>query len=876
MLIIVRQNLCVEEVHYGDGMAEVIGLTIGTGRKERRKIIVTYVPPKTNAWQLQEHKEMYRQVIENLDHMLQDERRILLVGDFNCKGVDWSEMDVVENSGAWSEKMLQLSMENMLEQWVKEATRYREEAEPSLLDLVFTKKPESPPTIQYSSPMGKSDHVMMEIEMSECEVSNIREDHKEERLNYARANFEELRNFFGRVNWKNIMNNRTVQEKCEIFLENYYEATRQYVPLYKVKKNTGPWYNGRCAEAKKTKDKAWKKLKTQRNENNSLQYRKARNEYVRIRREEERNFERDVVQKCADEPRLFYKYVNNKIRNKERIEKIVKEGMTYQTTEDMSEIINECFKTVFTEEEDFTQPSNTEQSLGMQEIEVSKEEIKGFLENMDVRKAMGPDGVSGWVLKECREQLTDPVWELVNSSIKEGKVPQEWKRANIIPLFKGGKSTEPLNYRPVSLTSVMGKICESVIKDKWVKYLEDNQVISEKQFGFRKGRSCVTNLISFYSRVIDGLDGRDGWVDTVYLDIKKAFDKVPHNRLLWKLENIGGVRGKMLDWMRDYLRGREMRTVIRDTYSSWGKVTSGVPQGSVLAPIMFQVYLNDIHCGVDSYMSLFADDAKLMRIIRTHEDCLLLQEDLDKIYNWSKMWKLDFNPKKCHVLNFGKSKRRPMWNYTMGDIPLNKAKEEKDLGVIIQETLGPERHISKIFGTTYNMLTNIRVAFHYMDKEMMKKIITSMIRPQLEYAAVVWSPHLQKDIRKIERLQKAATKMVPELRDLQYEERLREMGLPTLQERRERGDLITLYKIVNGFEKMDKQDLVEIREEMGRTRGHSKKNMKKQCVKDVRKYSFPYRTVEAWNALNEEVISAHSVHNFKEKLDRWRCGDRTL
>lgn len=141
MLIIVRQNLCVEEVHYGDGMAEVIGLTIGTGRKERRKIIVTYVPPKTNAWQLQEHKEMYRQVIENLDHMLQDERRILLVGDFNCKGVDWSEMDVVENSGAWSEKMLQLSMENMLEQWVKEATRYREEAEPSLLDLVFTKKP---------------------------------------------------------------------------------------------------------------------------------------------------------------------------------------------------------------------------------------------------------------------------------------------------------------------------------------------------------------------------------------------------------------------------------------------------------------------------------------------------------------------------------------------------------------------------------------------------------------------------------------------------------------------------------------------------------------------------------------------------------------
>ena len=174
------------------------------------------------------------------------------------------------------------------------------------------------------------------------------------------------------------------------------------------------------------------------------------------------------------------------------------------------------------------------------------------------------------------------------------------------------------------------------------------------------------------------------------------------------------------------------------------------------------------------------------------------------------------------------------------------------------------------------MLTNIRVAFHYIDKDMMKKIITTMIRPKFEYAAVVWSPSSKRDIRRTERIQKIAMKMVSELRDLTYEERLKEMGLPVLQDRRERGDLITMYKIVNGIEKIDKEDLVLVTEEDRRKRGHVKKIKTRQCMKDIGKYSFPHRTVEKWNALNNEVVTAHNVHKFQEKLDEWRHGKRTL
>ena len=169
---------------------------------------------------------------------------------------------------------------------------------------------------------------------------------------------------------------------------------------------------------------------------------------------------------------------------------------------------------------------------------------------------------------------------------------------------------EPLNYRPVSLTSIVSKLCEIVVKNRWVQYLEQENIITEKQFGFRKGRSCITNLLSFYTRIIDKLQERDGWVDAIYLDLRKAFDTVAHKSLIWKSEHRGGLKGTILKWMKDYLQGREMSTVIRDSKSSWCEVTSGVPQGSVLAPIMFQIYINDMTEGLNSYINLFADDAK--------------------------------------------------------------------------------------------------------------------------------------------------------------------------------------------------------------------------------------------------------------------------
>ena len=392
---------------------------------------------------------------------------------------------------------------------------------------------------------------------------------------------------------------------------------------------------------------------------------------------------------------------------------------------------------------------------------------------------MGPDGISPWVLKECAEELCEPIFMIFTNSLRQGKLPKIWKKANITPLYKKGNKSSPLNYRPVSLTSVICKILEKLIREEWVEMLEKQNILTRNQFGFRQGRSCVSNLLCFYDRVTDTIQERDGWVDSIYLDFSKAFDKVPHKRLIWKLQHIGGIDGALLKWMSDFLQGRQMSTVIRGTASQHREVTSGVPQGSVLAPIMFLIYVNDLgeDLSRNSYINMFADDAKIQRKIIDENSCKELQEDIDKIKAWGEKWKMDFNVDKCHIVRFGESDKRPIWQYKLGEEKIPSSDKEKDLGVVINNKLKPEDHINQVTGKMYNLLTNMKIAFTYIDANMVRKIITTFIRPTLEYASVAWNPHLQKDKanRKNSESSFPMVQRVPELRE--YEERLQALNL---------------------------------------------------------------------------------------------------
>ena len=340
------------------------------------------------------------------------------------------------------------------------------------------------------------------------------------------------------------------------------------------------------------------------------------------------------------------------------------------------------------------------------------------------------------------------------------------------------------------------------------------------------------------------------------------------------MDKHGGLGGKLLKWMESYLTGRKMKTVVRGVSSRWSEVTSGVPQGSVLAPLMFLTYIDDLPSGVTSYINMFADDAKIMRQVKSLEDCRKLQQDLDVLNKWSDEWKMEFNAEKCHVLEMGRSIHRPHARYNLGGVELKNSNKEKDLGIVVQDNLSPEGHINKVVGEGLAIVANIRTTFTYLDMNIVKKIIESILRPKLEYAQVVWAPHLKKHVRKLERVQRAATKLVPGFQDVDYQERLRKLNLPSLEERRRRGDMIQLFKCVTGMDKVDKENFLELDMER-RTRGRQELKLRLPvCTTDTKKFSFPVRSLTDWNSLPEDVVRARNIHSFKEKYDKWvqTCG----
>ena len=232
---------------------------------------------------------------------------------------------------------------------------------------------------------------------------------------------------------------------------------------------------------------------------------------------------------------------------------------------------------------------------------------------------------------------------------------------------------------------------KSLIREEIVKHLEENDIITNKQHGFRKNRSCLTNLLEYIDDLVNAVDEKD-WVDINYLDCEKAFDRVPHKRLIVKLRSVG-ISGRILEWVEKFLKDRRQRVRIRDSESSWLPVHSGVPQGSVLGPILFILYINDIIQDLESGISLFADDAKVYRRIATTEDVESLQRDMDRLSEWSRKWLLSFNVAKCKTMHIGHN--NPRNDYQLQEATLEKSDLEKDLGVFVSCDLKPSAHVSK-------------------------------------------------------------------------------------------------------------------------------------------------------------------------------------
>ena len=439
------------------------------------------------------------------------------------------------------------------------------------------------------------------------------------------------------------------------------------------------------------------------------------------------------------------------------------------------------------------------------DLDITPDLVLKKLKKLKVNKSPGPDKIHPRVLHEIAEAISLPVAVIFNTSLKTNKLPKEWKKANVTAIYKKGNKSQAGNYRPVSLTSILCKLLENILRDEVIDHMKKISLISDKQFGFIGGRSTMLQLLKvldIWTQILD----QGGEIDVIYCDFMKAFDKVPHKRLLFKIQQYG-IDGNILGWIGDFLSNRTQTVMINDSKSSAADVTSGIPQGSVLGPILFVLYINDLPEVVDrdTYIFLFADDTKAFRHIKTPLDSVILQKDIENMVKWSNIWLLKFHPQKCTMMHMGKSQTyEPETNsgqdilhtYLMEGHPLNYSTCEKDLGVHIDNRLSFDKHINQAINKANRVMAIVRKTFDYMDKEIFLNIYKGLIRPHLEYASSVWSPYLIKHIEALEGVQRRATKIVPGFSKLEYGERLRRLKLPTLKYRRLRGDMIQTYKML--------------------------------------------------------------------------------
>jgi len=286
------------------------------------------------------------------------------------------------------------------------------------------------------------------------------------------------------------------------------------------------------------------------------------------------------------------------------------------------------------------------------------------------------------LLNRCAEVVAEPLALIFQKSFDTGQVPADWKSANVAPIFKKGSRTEPGNYRPVSLTSVPSKIMESIIRDDTLSFLESSNKLNSYQHGFTRKRSCLTNLLESLEAWTHALD--DGYgVDVIFLDYRKAFDSVPHKRLQEKLK-LFGLNAKLVAWITEFLKNRRMRVRVHGSFSNWAEVFSGVPQGSVLGPLLFLLFVNDLPSVIRSHIRMFADDTKIWCTIKEEIDNIGLQQDLDSMDSWCHEWLLKLNPDKCKVMHIG-HRMKTVYYVTEEGVTrqLDETTDEKDLGIYL-------------------------------------------------------------------------------------------------------------------------------------------------------------------------------------------------
>ena len=791
--------------------------------------------------------------------------RFILGGDFNLPHVDWTSHSVLpENPYKQISRLFLDKLSDLgLHQIINEPTRTTDHSS-TILDLLITNHVD---LISFSGVLpGFSDH---DIPFSIHNYSIPKNDPPpRKRYLYHKADWPAIKSNL--LNFQNqyfsLHKDNDIHTKWNLFKNTILNLIDQHIPFKFQKSYHKPWHTSSIKRLIRKKQRLYNKAKKTKSPIDQQIFRDFRRELDKTINDNYRRYISNMVD--SDSNKLLYKHVKNLRKDQTSIPTLRHDASVATSDAEKANLLNEYFSSLFNSSDAISFPApNISNIPPMPEITLGLNGIIKLCDNLKAHSAAGPDCIPSKFLKFNSVLVSPILLDIFSTSLRTSIIPSDWLSAHVVPIFKKGSRSSPNNYRPISLTSIVSKIFEHILYSQIATHLDKNNFFNPAQHGFLKGRSCQSQLlltVNDYANVIN----RAGQTDAIVLDFSKAFDSVPHQGLFAKLSCMN-LHTSTLSWIKSFLSHRTQKVVVNGCHSSVSPVVSGVPQGSVLGPLLFLIYINDLPRTVVSTVRLFADDCLIYREIKNPQDHTILQNDLLALEGWSSTWRLKFNVKKCQFMSITNKTKPSLSTYRLNNVNLDRVFEFVYLGVTISSKLSWTSHIEYIS-------LKAKRCIHFLQRNLKGASVSSRlkayigyVRPILEYSSCVWNPDLACNIDALDSVQRLGIRFIRNdyRRRSSVTQMAQGLNLEPLATRRLTSDLVMVFKIVKNEIFIQPNKLLSFNTS-SITRGHTYKLYKPYCRINAFRSSFAYRIISHWNSLQQDLLDSTNSNHFSRSLSK--------
>jgi Reverse transcriptase (RNA-dependent DNA polymerase)/Endonuclease-reverse transcriptase len=847
--------------------SEILWADIVLERNKTLKLGVVYKPDQV----LQPLDELIEYIV-NLELDKNVSQFVAVCGDLNMPDANWTHPDL--NSQCAKVLKIRKIKDHGFHQIVREATRITDHSA-NILDVVLTNQSENFQNLTVEDGIGDHKAILTDITVR-CKIQRRP---KRKIYLYGKARTESLK-----ADLKSLLDNFTHDANSCNDIDVLFQKFKASVDTI-VEKNIPtkivndsrepPWYNKQIRNLLKRTRKHHSTYKKSMSSSTYGVYSTSRRALHQAKKDAENTFlSNSLGTMLRESQKRFWSYVKYKTKGQYSSIPTLKSEQETLLTEpkDKANLLNKHFQSVFTKEtpaELPTLPRKTNKTFSLNDITLTKGGIVNLIKQLNQYKAFGPDEISPKLLKLAPEEFSDILLILFNKCFELNQIPSLWKSANVTPVFKKGNRSSPENYRPISLTSILCKMLEHILTSNLATFLEENNLFCSDQFGFRKNRSCELQLHRVCQDLAFILDNKEE-ADLIFLDFSKAFDKVSHTLLLHKL-NSYGLQIDIITLIKSFLSDRTQKVVIDGWSSDSVTVTSGVPQGSVLGPLLFLIYINDLPDKIRSKCRLFADDSLIYRKILTEEDRLILQHDLEEVADWCTKWLMSLNLNKCEYMKVSSKRITLDSEYKVMDHPLSQVSSYKYLGLTLTEKLNWNPHINSVISKANQVLYVTKRALSKSTPNVKETAYKSIVRPVLEYSASVWDPYQVGQINALEMIQRRAARFCLNRyqRMDSVSSMIDELQWDSLAARRKASRLSTFCRVFNNQDGLTDLNSHIVRAPQNLRNSHQFKVHSITCRQNYGHYSFIPRSIRDWNSLPADIASQKNIcdpPNFRSLL----------